>query len=32
MVITSDHGYAASGMFTDVANKEQANWLKTNFR
>jgi hypothetical protein len=31
LVITSDHGYAASGMFTDVANKEQANWLKTNF-
>ncbi len=31
LVITSDHGYAASGMFADVANKEQANWLKTNF-
>lgn len=31
LVITSDHGYAASGMFTDVSNKEQANWLKTNF-
>jgi hypothetical protein len=31
LVITSDHGYAASGMFTDVANKDQANWLKTNF-
>jgi hypothetical protein len=31
LVITSDHGYAASGMFTDVTNKEQANWLKTNF-
>jgi len=31
LVITSDHGYAASGMFTDVVNKEQANWLKTNF-
>lgn len=31
VVITSDHGYAASGMFTDVANKEQAAWLKTNF-
>jgi hypothetical protein len=31
LVITSDHGYAASGMFTDVANKEQANWLKANF-
>jgi hypothetical protein len=31
LVITSDHGYASSGMFTDVTNKEQANWLKTNF-
>ena len=31
LVITSDHGYAASGMFSDVGNKEQANWLKTNF-
>jgi len=31
LVITSDHGYAASGMFTDVTNKEQASWLKTNF-
>jgi hypothetical protein len=31
LVITSDHGYAASGMFTDVANKEQASWLKANF-
>ena len=31
LVITSDHGYAASGMFADVGNKEQAGWLKTNF-
>lgn len=31
LVITSDHGYAAPGMFSDVASKEQANWLKTNF-
>jgi hypothetical protein len=31
LVITSDHGYAASGMFTDVTNKEQASWLKTTF-
>jgi hypothetical protein len=31
LVITSDHGYAASGMFTDVTNREQATWLKTNF-
>jgi len=31
LVITSDHGYAASGMFTDVTNKEQAAWLKSTF-
>ena len=31
LVITSDHGYAASGMFADVSTKEQAAWLKTNF-
>jgi hypothetical protein len=31
LVITSDHGYAASGMFTDVTNKEQVIWLKANF-
>jgi len=31
LVITSDHGYAASGMFHDVGSREQANWLKTNF-
>lgn len=31
LVITSDHGYAASGMFADVGNKEQLSWLKTNF-
>lgn len=31
LVITSDHGYAYAGMFTDVAKKEQAAWLKTNF-
>ena len=31
LVITSDHGYAASGMFADVSDKEQAAWLKTNF-
>jgi hypothetical protein len=31
LVITSDHGYAASGMFTDVTIKEQANWLKSTF-
>lgn len=31
LVITSDHGYAASGMFADVSNPEQSGWLKTNF-
>jgi len=31
LVITSDHGYAASGMFTDVSDKEQLGWLKTAF-
>jgi hypothetical protein len=31
LAISSDHGYAASGMFYDVGDKEQAGWLKTNF-
>ena len=31
MVITSDHGYAASGMFADVSDKEQVGWLKATF-
>lgn len=31
LVITSDHGYAASGMFADVTDKEQVAWLKTTF-
>lgn len=31
LVITCDHGYAASGLFDDVGDKEQANWLRTNF-
>jgi hypothetical protein len=31
LVITSDHGYAASGMFADVTNKEQVTWLKATF-
>ena len=30
-VITGDHGYAASGMFDDVRDRDQAAWLKTNF-
>lgn len=29
LVITSDHGYAASGLFADVSDKEQLGWLKT---
>jgi len=31
LVITSDHGYAASGMFSDVGDREQLGWLKANF-
>jgi hypothetical protein len=31
LVITGDHGYAASGMFDDVRDRDQAAWLKTNF-
>jgi hypothetical protein len=31
LVITADHGYAASGMFSDVTDPEQKKWLKTNF-
>jgi hypothetical protein len=31
LVITSDHGYAASGMFDDVRDRDQAAWLKKNF-
>jgi len=31
LVITSDHGYAASGMFSDVSDPQQKNWLKTHF-
>ncbi|MEI7731347.1 MAG: hypothetical protein WCO56_17360 [Verrucomicrobiota bacterium] len=31
LVITSDHGYAASGMFADVSDRDQSSWLKTNF-
>lgn len=31
LVITSDHGYAASGLFPDVSDKEQSTWLKTIF-
>jgi hypothetical protein len=28
LAITSDHGYAASGMFADVGDREQSAWLK----
>jgi hypothetical protein len=31
LVITSDHGYAASGMFADVINRDQQQWLKKTF-
>jgi hypothetical protein len=31
LIITSDHGYAASGMFADVSDKEQVGWLKVVF-
>lgn len=31
LVITSDHGYAASGLFDDVRDRDQAKWLKDNF-
>lgn len=31
LVITSDHGYAACGLFNDVSDREQAAWLKSKF-
>jgi hypothetical protein len=31
LVITSDHGYAASGLFDDVRDRDQVAWLKSNF-
>jgi hypothetical protein len=31
LVITSDHGYAACGLFNDVSDRDQVAWLKTNF-
>ena len=31
IIITSDHGYAASGLFTD-SNKEQTKYLKETFK
>lgn len=32
LVITSDHGYAASGLFPDVGDDEQASYLKGRFK
>lgn len=32
LVITSDHGYAASGLFPDVSDPEQAAYLKQKFK
>lgn len=32
LVITSDHGYAACGLFPDIADKEQANYMKALFK
>jgi hypothetical protein len=32
LVITGDHGYAASGAFPDVGDEAQARWLKDTFK
>lgn len=32
MLITSDHGYAASGLFVDVSDKNQSKYLKENYK
>lgn len=32
LVITADHGYAHSGLFPDVTNREQSEYLKSNFK
>ncbi|WP_445368210.1 hypothetical protein ACH5Y9_01205 [Methylomonas sp. BW4-1] len=32
LVITSDHGYAHSGIFPDVVHKDQSDFLKENFK
>ncbi len=32
LVITSDHGYAATGLFPDTADKKQAQYLKSRFK
>ena len=32
LIITSDHGYAATGLFPDVKNPDQVQYLKTNYK
>lgn len=32
LIITADHGYAHSGLFPDVASKDQSDYLKDSFR
>lgn len=32
LVLTSDHGYAATGLFSDIADDQQAKFLKENFK
>ena len=32
LVITADHGYAASGRFSDVVNRDQVKYLKAQFK
>ncbi len=32
LIITADHGYAHSGIFSDVAHKDQADFLKERFK
>ncbi|MES9927689.1 MAG: hypothetical protein ABW158_06195 [Candidatus Thiodiazotropha sp. 6PDIVS] len=32
LVITADHGYAHSGLFPDVVNRDQSDYLKSNFK
>jgi hypothetical protein len=32
LVITGDHGYAATGLFPDLADKDQVNYLKSLFK
>lgn len=32
LLVTSDHGYAATGLFPDLVDKDQANYMKSVFR